>query len=235
MAEVKLVNVNKTYLDPERRAMITAVSDFGLDIADREFVTLTGPAECGKTTLLRLIMGLEDPDSGEITVGGKRVTSSGANPINTGMVFQSGTLYPHMTVYKNLAFPLKRLHLSKEEADRRIREAARLLHVEDLLPLKPKALTCEQNQRAAIARAVISNPDVVVMDEPLNRLDDQERSRLRAELLQLRERRQFTVIYVAYDLAEAMALGDRVVTMQEGRIVSVHTPEELLKLLKETA
>ncbi len=233
MADVKLVNVNKTYMGPERRELINAVTDFSLDISDGEFITLTGPPECGKTTLLRLIMGLEDPDSGEITVGGQRVKSTGMNPINTGMVFQSGTLYPHMTVYKNLAFPLKRLRLSKEETERRVLDAARFLQIEELLKLKPGQLNLEQNQRAAIARAMVSQPDVIAMDEPLNRLNDQERSRLRAKLIELRTRRAFTLVYVAYDLAEAMALGDRVVNMEEGQIVSVRTPEELLKQMEK--
>ena len=232
MAEVRLVHVNKTYAGSKDQAAATAADNVCLDIGDQEFVTLTGPAECGKTTLLRIIMGLEEPDSGEIWVGKKRTDGADRNPVSTGMVFQSGSLYPHMTIYRNLAFPLKKLRLSREETEQRVNEAARLLGVKDLLLLKPKALNREQNQRVAIARAIVSMPDVVVMDEPLAMLNDQERSRLRADLISLREQRKLTVIYAAYDLAEAMALGDRVVFMQNGRIEDVKTPEELLKELQ---
>ena len=233
MAGVKLVNIQKTYIDERSGERIAALQDVNLDIGDHEFVTLTGPSECGKTTMLRLIMGLEEPDAGEVLVSGVQANGKDRNPVSTGMVFQSGSLYPHMTIYKNLGFPLKKLRLSREEADRRIREAAELLKVTDLLQLKPKALSFEQNQRVAVARAIISSPDVVVMDEPLNRLDDQERGWLRTELIKLRELRRFTVIYTAFDLKEAMALGDRVVEMEKGRILSVRTPEELLKQLQE--
>ena len=233
MAGVKLVNIQKTFIDERSGERITALQDVNLDISDHEFVTLTGPSECGKTTMLRLIMGLEEPDTGEVLVSGVQTNGKDRNPVSTGMVFQSGSLYPHMTIYKNLGFPLKKLRLSREEADRRIREAAELLKVTDLLQLKPKALSFEQNQRVAVARAIISSPDVVVMDEPLNRLDDQERGWLRTELIKLRELRRFTVIYAAFDLKEAMALGDRVVEMEKGRILSVRTPEELLKQLQE--
>ncbi|MBR6321501.1 MAG: ABC transporter ATP-binding protein [Lachnospiraceae bacterium] len=227
MAEVKLSNVGKAFINRERTARIAAVSDFSLEVADHEFVTVTGPTECGKTTLLRLIMGLDEPDTGEIRIGGTLVKSSGKDRIKRGMVFQSGSLYPHMNVYRNLAFPLRKLHLSKEEKDLRVQEAAKEFHVEDLLELKPKALTPSQKQRVAIARAVISCPDLSVMDEPLSRLDDQEKSRLRAVLIRLRNERKLTVICAASDIAEAMALGDRVVTMKDGKIESVRTPQEL--------
>ena len=235
MAEVKLMNIGKSYFDEESRERITALHELNLVIADHEFVTLTGPSECGKTTLLRVIMGLEEPDSGEVFVSGIQTSGSNKNPVGTGMVFQSGSLYPHMTIYKNLAFPLKKLRLSREETERQISDAARLLQVEELLKLKPKALNREQNQRAAIARAIVSSPDVVVMDEPLTMLDDQQRSRLRADLIKLREQRKLTVIYAAYDLAEAMALGDRVVLMQDGRIESVKTPEEIFAEMQKKA
>lgn len=236
MSKVVFQDVTKTYfkesMEKGKTDRITAVDGFSLEIRDHEFITLTGPSECGKTTVLRLVMGLEEPDSGEILTDSKWITHRKTETRNTGMVFQSGSLYPHMTVYKNLAFPLKKQKLQREEADARIRETAALLKITEILSEKPGKLTKEENQRAAIARAIVSMPDVVVMDEPLRGLDEQERGRLRAELIRLRERRLFTVIYAAYDLAEAMALGDRAVQMEEGRILSVNTPEELLRSMR---
>ena len=232
MAEVRLLDVEKSYINTETGERIKAADGICLEIHAHEFVALTGPSECGKTTLLRMIMGLEEPDSGEIWVSGKRTDGRDRNPVSTGMVFQSGSLYPHMNIYKNLAFPLKKLRLSKEETEKRVMDAARLFQIESLLKLKPKALNREQNQRVAIARAIVSTPDVVVMDEPLTRLDEQQKSRLRADLIRLREQRKLTVIYAAYDLAEAMALGDRVVFMEAGRIEAVKTPEEILAELR---
>ncbi len=229
MAEVKLVNVGKVYVSKERGGAFAALSDFSLEIADHEFVTLSGPSECGKTTLLRLIVGLEFPDSGEIRIAGREAKRFSRNPFRTGMVFRSGSLYPHFTVYRNLLFPLKHLQLSREEKDLRVREAAKMFRAEKLLQKKPKELTREERMRAAIARAIVSSPDVVVMDEPLAMLDEQERAKLRIDLERLREQRRLTVIYAAYDLSEAMALGDRVVLMEDGRIERVRSPQELLQ------
>ena len=233
MAEIELDQVTKVYYgsdaDDRGKVLRYALRDLSLKIGDKEFMTLTGPAESGKTTLLRLITGLEDADRGEVRIDGKSIDSKDSERRNIGMVFQSGSLYPHMTVFKNLAFPLKKLRLTKEETERRVLEAAGFLNVEGLLSMKPKQLSREENQRVAIARAIVSNPDVVVMDEPLARLDSHEQAGLRADLIRLREKRMMTVVYAAFDEAEAMALGDRVVMMEDGRIVSVRTPEELFR------
>ncbi len=229
MAEIKLTNVGKSFRNEGKGGWIAAVSNVSLDVADHEFITIIGPSESGKSSLLKLIVGLEDADSGEIRIDGAPIKTSGRNRVRTGMVFRNGSLYPHMNVYRNLAFPLRLQHIPKEETERRIQDTARLLHAEDLLQKKPKELSREQKLRIAIARAIVGKPDVVVMDEPLVMLDDQERGRLRTELLRLRERRELTVIYAAYDLPEAMALGDRVVSLQDGRIEWVRTPEDILK------
>ena len=229
MAEIKLTNVGKSFRNEGKGGWIAAVSNVSLDVADHEFITIIGPSESGKSSLLKLIVGLEEADSGEIRIDGSPIKTSGRNRIRTGMVFRSGFLYSHMNVHRNLAFPLRLQHIPKEETERRVQDAARLLHAEDLLQKKPKELSREQKLRIAIARAIVGKPDVVVMDEPLVMLDDQERGRLRTELLRLRERRELTVIYAAYDLPEAMALGDRVVSLQDGKIEWVRTPEDILK------
>ena len=219
MAGVSLENVTKVF-----PGGTVAVQDFSLNIENQEFIVLVGPSGCGKSTLLRMIAGLEDVTSGEIRIDGRMVNEVPPRDRDIAMVFQNYALYPHMTVYKNMAFGLKLRRFPKAEIDARVKEAARILGIEELLERKPKALSGGQRQRVAVGRAIVRQPQAFLFDEPLSNLDAKLRVEMRAELKRLHHRLQTTVIYVTHDQAEAMTLGDRVVVMNEGRIQQVAPP-----------
>ena len=203
------------------------MQQFSLDIADREFVVLVGPSGCGKSTTLRMIAGLEEITDGELYIGDKLMNDVAPKDRNIAMVFQNYALYPHMTVYENMAFSLKLKKCSKEEIDKRVREAAHILNITEYLDRKPKALSGGQRQRVAIGRAIVRNPAVFLMDEPLSNLDAKLRNQMRAELIKLRQRIDTTFIYVTHDQTEAMTLGDRIVIMKDGFIQQVGTPQQV--------
>lgn len=206
---------------------VVAVQQFSLDIADREFVVLVGPSGCGKSTTLRMIAGLEEITDGELYIGDKLMNDVAPKDRNIAMVFQNYALYPHMTVYENMAFSLKLKKCSKDEIDKRVREAAHILNITEYLDRKPKALSGGQRQRVAIGRAIVRNPAVFLMDEPLSNLDAKLRNQMRAELIKLRQRIDTTFIYVTHDQTEAMTLGDRIVIMKDGFIQQVGTPQQV--------
>ncbi|MBQ3356204.1 MAG: sn-glycerol-3-phosphate ABC transporter ATP-binding protein UgpC [Oscillospiraceae bacterium] len=206
---------------------VVAVQQFSLDIADKEFIVLVGPSGCGKSTTLRMIAGLEEITSGEIYIDGKLVNDVAPKDRDIAMVFQSYALYPHMTVYNNMAFSLKMKHTPKDEIDRKVREAAEILDITEYLHRKPKALSGGQRQRVAIGRAIVRNPKVFLMDEPLSNLDAKLRNQMRAEIIKLREKINTTFIYVTHDQTEAMTLGDRIVIMRDGFIQQIGTPQEV--------
>ena len=246
MAEVKLVNLKKVYPNnepkkkkkkgeaPEKKHNlqitdqgVVAVQQFSLDIADKEFIVLVGPSGCGKSTTLRMIAGLEDITEGELYIGDKKMNDVEPKDRNIAMVFQNYALYPHMTVYDNMAFSLKLKKVPKPEIDKRVREAAEILDITQYLDRKPKALSGGQRQRVAIGRAIVRNPQVMLMDEPLSNLDAKLRNQMRAEIIKLRERINTTFIYVTHDQTEAMTLGDRIVIMKDGFIQQIGTPQEV--------
>ena len=222
MASVSLNHIYKVYAGG-----VTAVSDFCLDIEDKEFIVLVGPSGCGKSTTLRMVAGLEEISEGELYIGDKLVNDVAPKDRDIAMVFQNYALYPHMTVYDNMAFGLKLRKTPKEEIKRRVNEAARILGIEFLLNRKPKALSGGQRQRVAIGRAIVRNPAVFLMDEPLSNLDAKLRNQMRAEIIKLRERIDTTFIYVTHDQTEAMTLGDRIVIMKDGFIQQIGTPQEV--------
>ncbi len=242
MAQVSLKNIKKVYpvsKDNKHKKRedgpnlqiteegVVAVQQFSLDIADREFVVLVGPSGCGKSTTLRMIAGLEEITDGELYIGDKLMNDVAPKDRNIAMVFQNYALYPHMTVYENMAFSLKLKKCSKEEIDKRVREAAHILNITEYLDRKPKALSGGQRQRVAIGRAIVRNPAVFLMDEPLSNLDAKLRNQMRAELIKLRQRIDTTFIYVTHDQTEAMTLGDRIVIMKDGFIQQVGTPQQV--------
>ena len=206
---------------------VVAVQEFNLEIADKEFIVLVGPSGCGKSTTLRMVAGLEEISSGDLLIDGKRVNDVAPKDRDIAMVFQSYALYPHMTVYDNLAFPLKLAKMDKAEIDKKVREAAEILDITQYLDRKPKALSGGQRQRVAIGRAIVRNPKVLLMDEPLSNLDAKLRNQMRAEIIKLRKRIDTTFIYVTHDQTEAMTLGDRIVIMKDGVIQQVGTPQEV--------
>ena len=206
---------------------VVAVQEFSLDIADKEFIVLVGPSGCGKSTTLRMIAGLEEITSGELYIDGVLVNDVAPKDRDIAMVFQSYALYPHMTVYNNMAFSLKMKHTPKDEIDRKVREAAEILDITEYLHRKPKALSGGQRQRVAIGRAIVRNPKVFLMDEPLSNLDAKLRNQMRAEIIKLREKINTTFIYVTHDQTEAMTLGDRIVIMRDGFIQQIGTPQEV--------
>ena len=222
MADLSLQNVKKVYENG-----VTAVQDFCLDIADKEFVVLVGPSGCGKSTTLRMVAGLEEITEGEICIGGKKVNFVPPKDRDIAMVFQNYALYPHMTVYDNIAYGLKLRKLPKRVIDEKVREAAEILDITELLKRKPKALSGGQRQRVAIGRAIVRNPQVFLMDEPLSNLDAKLRNQMRSEILKLRQRINTTFIYVTHDQTEAMTLGDRIVIMKDGFIQQVGTPQQV--------
>lgn len=206
---------------------VLAVEDFNLDIKDREFIVLVGPSGCGKSTTLRMIAGLEEITRGELYIDGTLMNDIAPKDRDIAMVFQNYALYPHMTVYENMAFSLKIKKTPKDEIDRKVREAAEILDITQYLDRKPKALSGGQRQRVAIGRAIVRNPKVFLMDEPLSNLDAKLRNQMRAEIIKLRQRIDTTFIYVTHDQTEAMTLGDRIVIMKDGAVLQVGTPQEV--------
>ena len=221
MAEVILKNVRKKF------GTVLAVEDFNLTIEDCEFVVFVGPSGCGKSTTLRMIAGLEEVSEGEIYIGGRLVNTLLPKERDTAMVFQNYALYPHMTVFNNMAFGLKLKKLPKNEIEERVHKSARLLGIEDLLSRKPKELSGGQRQRVAVGRAIVRSPQVYLFDEPLSNLDAKLRIQMRVELKKLHERMKTTSIYVTHDQIEAMTMGDRIVVMKDGLIQQVGEPMEL--------
>ena len=206
---------------------VVAVQEFSLDIKDKEFIVLVGPSGCGKSTTLRMIAGLEEISEGELYIGDRLVNDVAPKDRDIAMVFQNYALYPHMTVYENMAFALKLRHAPKDEIDKKVKEAAVILDITQYLGRKPKALSGGQRQRVAIGRAIVRDPQVMLMDEPLSNLDAKLRNQMRAEIIKLRERINTTFIYVTHDQTEAMTLGDRIVIMKDGFIQQIGTPQEV--------
>lgn len=206
---------------------VLAVEDFNLEVKDKEFIVLVGPSGCGKSTTLRMIAGLEEITRGELYIDGTLVNDVAPKDRDIAMVFQNYALYPHMTVYENMAFSLKIKKTPKDEIDRKVREAAEILDITQYLDRKPKALSGGQRQRVAIGRAIVRNPKVFLMDEPLSNLDAKLRNQMRAEIIKLRQRIDTTFIYVTHDQTEAMTLGDRIVIMKDGAVQQVGTPQEV--------
>ena len=222
MATLSLRNIKKVYDNK-----VTAVDDFNLEIADNEFVVFVGPSGCGKSTTLRMVAGLEDISSGELYIDDVLMNDVAPKDRDIAMVFQNYALYPHMTVYQNMAFALKLRKTSKEEIDQKVRQAAEILDITEYLDRKPKALSGGQRQRVAIGRAIVREPKVMLMDEPLSNLDAKLRNEMRAEIIKLRQRINTTFIYVTHDQTEAMTLGDRIVIMKGGFIQQIGTPQEV--------
>lgn len=222
MASISLKNIFKVY-----PGNVTAVHDFNLEIEDKEFVVLVGPSGCGKSTTLRMIAGLEEISDGELYIGDRLVNDTAPKDRDIAMVFQNYALYPHMSVYKNMAFGLKLRKMPKEEIDKKIREAARILDLTHLLERKPKALSGGQRQRVALGRAMVRNPAVFLLDEPLSNLDAKLRTTMRSEISKLHKNLQTTFVYVTHDQIEAMTMGDRIVVMKDGFIQQVDTPQNL--------
>jgi len=222
MASLSLKNIYKRYAGG-----VTAVTDFNLEIADKEFIILVGPSGCGKSTTLRMIAGLEEITEGELYIGERLVNDVAPKDRDIAMVFQNYALYPHMTVYDNMAFALKLRHTPKDEIDKAVKRAAEILDITQYLNRKPKALSGGQRQRVAIGRAIVREPQVMLMDEPLSNLDAKLRNQMRAEIIKLRERIDTTFVYVTHDQTEAMTLGDRIVIMKDGFIQQIGTPQEV--------
>ncbi len=222
MSSVKLKGIYKRY-----EGGVVAVSDFNLDIEDKEFIILVGPSGCGKTTTLRMVAGLEDISEGEVYIGDRIVNEEQPKDRDIAMVFQNYALYPHMTVFDNMAFGLKIRKTPKDEIRKRVHEAAKILEIEHLLDRKPRALSGGQRQRVALGRAIVRNPKVFLMDEPLSNLDAKLRVQMRLEITKLHQKLQTTFIYVTHDQTEAMTMGDRIVVMKDGLIQQVDTPSAL--------
>lgn len=222
MAEIKMNNITKKY-----DGKVTAVENFNLDIDDKEFIVFVGPSGCGKSTTLRMIAGLEDITEGELYIGDRLVNDVAPKDRDIAMVFQNYALYPHMNVYDNMAFGLKLRKFKKDEIERRVKEAARILGLEQFLDRKPKALSGGQRQRVALGRAIVRDPQVFLMDEPLSNLDAKLRVQMRAEISKLHQRLQTTTIYVTHDQTEAMTMATRIVVMKDGVIQQVGTPKEV--------
>ena len=206
---------------------VIAVDNFNLDIADKEFIVFVGPSGCGKSTTLRMVAGLEEITRGDLYIDGVRMNDVAPKDRDIAMVFQNYALYPHMTVRQNLEFPLKLRKVPKDEMDRRVNEAAEILGIIQFLDRKPKALSGGQRQRVAIGRAIVREPKVLLMDEPLSNLDAKLRNQMRAEIIKLRQRINTTFIYVTHDQTEAMTLGDRIVIMKDGEVQQIGTPQEV--------
>ncbi len=219
MARVELKNITKIF-PPD----FTAVHKANIDIKDKEFIVLVGPSGCGKSTTLRMIAGLEEISGGQLLIGDKEMNNVAPKDRDIAMVFQNYALYPHMTVYDNMAFGLKVRKFPKDEISRRVKEAARILHIEDQLDKRPKALSGGQRQRVAMGRAIVRKPKVFLFDEPLSNLDAKLRVAMRAELALLHNKIQTTAIYVTHDQVEAMTLGDRIAVMKDGYLQQIDTP-----------
>ena len=222
MASLSLKNIYKKY-----PGGVVAVSDFNLEIKDKEFIILVGPSGCGKSTTLRMVAGLEEISSGELYIGDRIVNDVAPKDRDIAMVFQNYALYPHMTVFDNMAFGLKLRKTSKDEIKRRVEEAARILDIEHLLERKPKALSGGQRQRVALGRAIVREPKVFLLDEPLSNLDAKLRAQMRTEITKLHQRLGTTFIYVTHDQTEAMTMGTRIVVMKDGFIQQVDAPQKL--------
>ena len=249
MAEVQLKDIRKVYPhegegkhlfgkkkgeEPKRKSNlevtdegVVAVQDFNLTVHDKEFVVLVGPSGCGKSTTLRMIAGLEDITSGDLLIDGTRMNDVAPKDRDIAMVFQSYALYPNMTVYENMAFTLRLKKVPDDEIDRKVRAAAETLDITQYLDRKPKALSGGQRQRVAIGRAIVRNPKVFLMDEPLSNLDAKLRNQMRAEIIKLRHKVDGTFVYVTHDQTEAMTLGDRIVVMKDGYVQQIGTPQEV--------
>ena len=206
---------------------VVAVQDFNLEVSDKEFIVLVGPSGCGKSTTLRMIAGLEEISAGELYIDGKLMNDVAPKDRDIAMVFQNYALYPHMTVRENMAFPLKLRKVPKDEINQKVEQAAQILDITQYLDRKPKALSGGQRQRVAIGRAIVREPKVLLMDEPLSNLDAKLRNQMRAEIIKLRHRIDTTFIYVTHDQTEAMTLGDRIVIMKDGFIQQIGTPQEV--------
>jgi multiple sugar transport system ATP-binding protein len=222
MAGLSLKNIYKVY-----SGNVTAVKDFNLEIKDKEFIVFVGPSGCGKSTTLRMIAGLEEISQGELKIGDKVVNDVAPKDRDIAMVFQNYALYPHMSVYDNMAFGLKLRKLPKAEIDKKVKEAAKILDIEHLLERKPKALSGGQRQRVAMGRAIVREPKVFLMDEPLSNLDAKLRVQMRTEIAKLHQKLQTTIIYVTHDQTEAMTLASRIVVMKDGVIQQVDTPRKI--------
>ena len=222
MASVSLQHIYKVYT-----GNVTAVSDFCLDIEDKEFIVLVGPSGCGKSTTLRMVAGLEEISDGELYIGDKLVNDVAPKDRDIAMVFQNYALYPHMTVFDNMAFGLKLRKTPKDEIKRRVEEAAKILDIAHLLTRKPKALSGGQRQRVALGRAIVREPKVFLFDEPLSNLDAKLRVAMRTEITKLHQRLQTTFIYVTHDQTEAMTMASRIVVMKDGVVQQVDTPQNL--------
>ena len=251
MAGLSLVNVKKIYpasndqkkakkakkqeaASDEKKAQlqvtsegVVAVQDFNLEVSDKEFIVLVGPSGCGKSTTLRMIAGLEEISAGELYIDGKLMNDVAPKDRDIAMVFQNYALYPHMTVRENMAVPLKLRKVPKDEINQKVEQAAQILDITQYLDRKPKALSGGQRQRVAIGRAIVREPKVLLMDEPLSNLDAKLRNQMRAEIIKLRHRIDTTFIYVTHDQTEAMTLGDRIVIMKDGFIQQIGTPQEV--------
>ncbi|ACV61421.1 ABC transporter related [Desulfofarcimen acetoxidans DSM 771] len=222
MASLYLKNLSKTY-----PCKVAAVRDFSLEIKDQEFLILVGPSGCGKTTVLRMIAGLEEISSGELYIDDRPVNDVAAKDRDIAMVFQNYALYPHLSVYDNMAFGLKLRKMPKAEISKNVQEAARILALEDLLKRKPKELSGGQRQRVALGRAIVRKPKVFLMDEPLSNLDAQLRTQMRIEIAKLHKNLQTTFVYVTHDQTEAMTMGTRIVVMKDGLIQQIDSPQSI--------
>ena len=245
MADVRLVGIKKIYPNTEKKKKnaaqdteskvnlqiteegVVAVQEFDLDIKDKEFIVLVGPSGCGKSTTLRMIAGLEEITAGELYIDNKLMNDVQPKDRDIAMVFQNYALYPHMTVFENMAFSLKLRKTPKDEIKKKVEEAAEILDITQYLDRRPKALSGGQRQRVAIGRAIVREPKVLLMDEPLSNLDAKLRNQMRAEIIKLRQRINTTFIYVTHDQTEAMTLGDRIVIMKDGFIQQIGTPQEV--------
>ncbi len=222
MADVRLKNISKIYADEVR-----AVSNISLEINDGEFIILVGPSGCGKSTLLRMVAGLEAISEGDLYISNNRVNNLAAKDRDIAMVFQNYALYPHMTVYENMAFGLKMRRVAKDEIDKRVRDAAEILDLTKYLERKPKALSGGQRQRVAVGRAIVRQPKLFLFDEPLSNLDAKLRVAMRSELIKLHKRLQATMIYVTHDQTEAMSMGDRLMVLKDGIVQQIGAPLEV--------
>src|SRR6188472_1558024 len=222
MAAIDMRNIVKTYGDGFK-----AVNDVTIDVQDGEFMILVGPSGCGKSTLLRMIVGLEDITSGEMLIGDKVVNDLAPRDRNLAMVFQNYALYPHLTVYENIAFPLRLAHASEAEVDQKVREASKTLELDEHLDRKPGHLSGGQRQRVAMGRAIVRQADAFLFDEPLSNLDAKLRGQMRTEIARLQKRLGITTVYVTHDQTEAMTLGDRVAVLKRGVLQQLATPREL--------
>lgn len=223
MASVTLKNISKSYGDTE------VIESLDLEIKDNEFLVLVGPSGCGKSTLLRMIAGLEDISAGELMIGDRVVNTMAPKDRNIAMVFQNYALYPHMNVYKNISFGLRAQKMPKDQIDKKVKQAAEVLELTDLLERKPSELSGGQRQRVSMGRAIVRDPDVFLFDEPLSNLDAKLRATMRLEIKKLHETVETTIVYVTHDQVEAMTLADRIVILKDGKIQQIGTPMELYK------